>query len=91
MGEVEVEAFLDDLAVNRHVAALTQTQALNAIVFLYGDVLLGFHSTEGLQEGGEPGGLTQTREHRAIMKLMDPLGQIEGAAIFRRPALEFRP
>lgn len=35
----EVEAFLNHLAVNRRVAASTQTQALNAIVFLYDSVI----------------------------------------------------
>lgn len=39
MGHPEVEAFLNHLAVDRHVAASTQTQALNAIVFLYESVL----------------------------------------------------
>jgi integron integrase len=39
MGEVEIRAFLTDLAVNRNVAASTQNQALNAIVFLYASVL----------------------------------------------------
>ena len=35
MGEVEVEAFLTHLVINRKVAISTQTVALNAIVFLY--------------------------------------------------------
>ena len=39
MGHAEVEAFLNHLAAVRHVAASTQTQALNAIVFLYESVL----------------------------------------------------
>jgi hypothetical protein len=39
MGPAEVEAFLNDLAVNRRVAASTQSQALNAIVFRYDSVL----------------------------------------------------
>lgn len=39
MGRVEVEAFLTHLAVEGHVAAATQNQALNAIVFLYKEVL----------------------------------------------------
>ncbi|MBL0714137.1 MAG: integron integrase [Desulfosarcina sp.] len=39
MGKKEIEAFLSDLAVNRKVAAATQRQALNAIVFLYKQVL----------------------------------------------------
>lgn len=39
MGHAEVEAYLNHLAVDRHVSASTQTQALNAIVFLYESVL----------------------------------------------------
>lgn len=39
MGPSEVNAFLTWLAVERHVAAATQNQALNAIVFLYARVL----------------------------------------------------
>lgn len=39
MGTPEVRAFLEYLAVDRGVAAATQNQALNAIVFLYSKVL----------------------------------------------------
>jgi integrase len=39
MGSAEVEQFLTHLAVARKVAASTQNQALNAIVFLYKEVL----------------------------------------------------
>ena len=39
LGGTEVEAYLNHLAVVRHVAASTQTQALNALVFLYDSVL----------------------------------------------------
>ena len=39
MGKKEIESFLTHLAVDRNVAASTQNQALNAIVFLYRDVL----------------------------------------------------
>ncbi|MAX32087.1 MAG: recombinase XerD [Halomonadaceae bacterium] len=35
MGAPELKAFLEHLEVERHVAAATQNQALNAIVFLY--------------------------------------------------------
>lgn len=38
--EAEVTQFVNHLAVQRKVAASTQTQALNAIVFLYRDVLV---------------------------------------------------
>ena len=39
MGKFEIERFLSHLAVNRDVAAATQNQALNAIMFLYKKVL----------------------------------------------------
>src|SRR5262245_2264945 len=39
MGRAEIEAFLTHLAVDRHVAASTQNQALSALLFLYKDVL----------------------------------------------------
>jgi integron integrase len=39
MGAPEVTRFLTSLAVDRHVAASTQNQALSALLFLYRDVL----------------------------------------------------
>ena len=39
MGRNDVEAFLTYLAVEKHVAASTQNQALSAILFLYCYVL----------------------------------------------------
>lgn len=39
MGEQEITAFLTHLAVSKNVAALTQNQALAAILFLYKEVL----------------------------------------------------
>ncbi len=39
LGAAEVEQFLTHLAVQRHVAASTQNQALAALLFLYRDVL----------------------------------------------------
>lgn len=39
MGEKEISTYISHLAVNRNVAASTQIQALNAIVFLYKHVL----------------------------------------------------
>lgn len=39
MGEKEIARFISHLAINRSVAASTQNQALNAIVFLYKQVL----------------------------------------------------
>ena len=39
MGELEVEAFLTWLAVEKHVSKSTQNQAFNALIFLYREVL----------------------------------------------------
>jgi len=39
MGASEVQSYLLHLASERHVAIATQNQALNALVFLYRDVL----------------------------------------------------
>ena len=39
LGPADVEAFLTDLAVARHVAAPTQNQAKSALLFLYEEVL----------------------------------------------------
>ncbi len=39
MGTKEIEAFLTDLAVHKKVAASTQNQAFNALLFLYREVL----------------------------------------------------
>ncbi|MBL1264383.1 integron integrase [Candidatus Methylomicrobium oryzae] len=40
MGAMEIETFLTHLAVEGHVSALTQNQALSALLFLYKEVLL---------------------------------------------------
>src|SRR5688572_7680484 len=39
MGSAEVNEFLTDLTVTRHVAASTQNQALSALLFLFRKVL----------------------------------------------------
>lgn len=39
LGKQDIEAFLSDMAVNKNYAAATQSLALNAIVFLYKQVL----------------------------------------------------
>ncbi|WP_254064096.1 site-specific integrase [Microcystis aeruginosa] len=39
MGEEEIKSFLSHLAVDKNVATATQNQALNAILFLYREVL----------------------------------------------------
>ena len=54
LGAPAIEAYLTYLAVDRHVAAATQNQALNAIVFLYRHVL-----------GIDPGQFNATRAKRS--------------------------
>lgn len=39
MGSAEIERYLSHLATNEKVAASTQRQALNALVFLYREIL----------------------------------------------------
>lgn len=39
MREAEIAGFLSSLATDRHVSASTQNQALNALLFLYHEVL----------------------------------------------------
>jgi len=39
MGQSEIESYLNHLAIKRHVSASTQSTALNAIAFLYTEVL----------------------------------------------------
>ena len=39
MAADHVESFLTDLAIRRHVSASTQNQALNALVFLFREVI----------------------------------------------------
>jgi len=41
MGSAEVEAFLTHLAVDAHVSASTQNQALQALLFLFANLLYG--------------------------------------------------
>jgi hypothetical protein len=39
MGVAEIEAFLTDMAVRQHMSPSSQNQALNAILFLYKEIL----------------------------------------------------
>ena len=58
LGAAHVRSFLTYLAVERHVAAATQNQALNAIVFLYRRVLK--------QELGEIGPFDRAKDARRL-------------------------
>jgi len=55
MGKVEVEAFLSDLVVKKNVAASTQDQAFNALLFLYREVLeIPFHFLDNVVRSKRP-------------------------------------
>ncbi|HWU76863.1 MAG TPA: integron integrase [Rhodanobacter sp.] len=55
LGPQGITPFINDLAVNRQVAASTQSQALNAILFLYRDVLeLDVGHLDGLRRVQRP-------------------------------------
>jgi integron integrase len=58
MGRAEIEAFLNHLASDRGVAASTQNQALNALVFLYRHVLG--------REVGELAGLVRAKRPKRL-------------------------
>jgi integron integrase len=76
MGANEIHAWLGHLAVNENVAAATQNQALNAVVFLYRDVLkkeIGDFSTFPRARMGKRLPVVCSREE--VQKL---LGQLEG-------------
>ena len=76
MGASEVREFLNHLATARHVAASTQSQALNAIIFLYDAVLE--------QSLGEISGLQRVqRRHRVpvvltVQEVQAALSQMRG-------------
>lgn len=71
MGEKEINAFLKHLAVNRNVAASTQTQALSAILFLYKEVLgreIGF--IENIYRAKKPRRLPVVFSRREVREIM---------------------
>jgi integron integrase len=76
MGENQIQAFLTDLAVRGKVAASTQNQALNAIVFLYKHVLhreLGDFSkaVRAKRSYRKPVVLSQGEVHILLLSLTD--------------------
>jgi integron integrase len=74
MGAAEVQAFLTHLAVNEHVAASTQNQALSALLFLYREVLkkdLGpINALRAKEPRHLPNVLTQEEVHRILTQLL---------------------
>ena len=71
MGAPEIEAFLTFLAVRRGVAASTQNQALNALLFLYREVLhqevADFSAVRSKRPKRLPTVLTKEEAHRLLL------------------------
>lgn len=72
MGEIEINAFLSHLAVDRHVAPSTQNQALNAVVFLYKQVL-----DKDLGDFGKFSRAKRSRSMPVVMAHEEAMGLIE--------------
>jgi integron integrase len=74
MGAPEIRAFLTHLAVRRHVAASTQNQALNALVFLYKAVLRIEPGSFGeIERAKKPVRLPQVLSREEVGRLLNAL------------------
>ena len=77
MGEVEVNAFLTDLAVSKRVSASTQNQALAALLFLYEKVLRRpLDRLEGVVRAKRPKRLPVVLSREEVQRI---LAQLNGA------------
>lgn len=74
MGEKEIEEFLTDLAVSKNVAASTQNQAFNALLFLYREVLgMNFGTLENVSRAKKPRKLPVVFTREEIRAILDQL------------------
>jgi len=80
LGAPELTAFLSDLAIRGKVAASTQNQALNAILFLYRDVLkITLPWLEDVQRAKRSQHLPVVLTQEEVKRL---LAQLEGTVSF---------
>ncbi len=86
MAGQEIAAFLTHLAVDRNVAAATQSQALNALVFLYRQVLeLEMPELEDLVRARKPRKLPVVltrREVRALLAELDGVSWLVASLLY---------
>lgn len=79
MGQAELGAFLTHLAVDKRVAAATQNQALNAIVFLYREVLgRDIGAIEDLVRAKRPPKLPVVLSPGEVKRVLDRLDGVTG-------------
>ena len=99
LGEDDVEAFLNHLANDRDVAASTQTQALSALLFLFGAVLdRPLAEMEGLTRVRKPPRIPTVLTRAEVARLLDQLsgvprlvaGLLYGAGLRLSGALRLR-
>jgi len=82
MGGPEIHHFLSHLAVNRKVAASTQNQALNAIVFLYRKVIGEEPGDfEGFPRARRPKRLPVVLSRDEVQSLLDNMDGVEGLVV----------
>ncbi len=86
MGAPEVTGFLTSLAVDRHVAASTQNQALGALLFLYRDVLeVDLPWLDGVVRAKRPARLpvVLTRDEvRAVLQRLDGVPRLMACLLY---------
>jgi integron integrase len=84
MGAVEIRAFLTHLAVRRNVAASTQNQALNALVFLYKQVLRIEPGDFGeIERAKKPARLPLVLTVQEVIRLLDAVTPGTGQLMLR--------
>jgi integron integrase len=77
MGEAEIGRFLSSLATERHVSASTQNQALNALLFLYREIIkkdIGY--VDGVVRAKRPHRLPVVLTRQEVRSI---LGRLEGS------------
>lgn len=99
LGPVEITAFLNHLASERRVSASTQNQALNALVFLYREVL-GVEPgvLEGLERARGRRHMPAVLTHGEVLRILEELGPpfrlmamlMYGSGLRLREVLELR-
>ncbi|MGI9065090.1 MAG: integron integrase [Pyrinomonadaceae bacterium] len=86
MSEIEIRAFISDLASKKRVAASTQTVALSALLFLYRDVLKkNLPYVEGIERAKKPERLpvvfTQS-EVREVLARLDGINHLIASLLY---------
>jgi hypothetical protein len=79
LGAAEVGAFLEDLAVRGNVAASTQNQALNALVFLYAQVLKKLEALREFVRAKRPRRLPVVLMRAEVGALRERLSALSGS------------